>query len=114
MIVGHLKDVIKGKTKFFSKRSSRWPSLRKSYLENHSSCAACGCTEFLEVHHIEPFHENPALELDMNNLITLCDKPGKENCHLEIGHLGSFKKKNPNVREDAAKALQEKTKEQLP
>jgi len=30
---------------------------------------------------------------------------------LEIGHLGSFKKKNPNVREDAAKALQEKTKE---
>jgi 5-methylcytosine-specific restriction endonuclease McrA len=110
-MIGHVKDVIKGKAKLFSKRSSRWPSLRKSYLETNNSCAACGCTEFLEVHHIEPFHENPSLELEASNLITLCDKPGKDNCHLEIGHLGSFKSKNPNVREDAAKALQEKIKE---
>lgn len=110
MIIGHVKDVIKGKAKLFSKRSSKWSSLRKSFLETNNFCAACGGTIFLEVHHIEPFHENPSLELDTNNLITLCDKPGKDNCHLEIGHLGSFKSKNPNVREDAAKAL-EKTKE---
>jgi 5-methylcytosine-specific restriction endonuclease McrA len=111
MIISHVKDVVKGKAKLFSRRSSKWPSLRKSFLETHGSCAACGCTEHLEVHHIEPFHENPSLELDSNNLITLCDKPGKDNCHLEIGHLGSFKKKNPNVREEASKAFIEKTKE---
>jgi len=110
MIIGHVKDVIKGKTKLFSKRSSKWPSLRKSFLKTYSSCAACGCTEFLEVHHIEPFHENPTLELDVNNLITLCDKPGKDNCHLKFGHFGSFKNKNLNVREDAEKHLKEKTK----
>lgn len=109
-IIKHAKDVIAGKTKLFSKRSSKWPALRKSFLEENSSCAACGGTNHLEVHHIEPFHENPALELDPSNLITLCDKLGKDNCHLEIGHLGNFKNKNPNVREDAARAL-EKTKE---
>jgi 5-methylcytosine-specific restriction endonuclease McrA len=105
MLIKHIKDVVKGKARLFSKRSSKWPALRKSFLETNSSCAACGCTKHLEVHHIEPFHENPFLELDPNNLITLCDKPGKDNCHLEVGHLGSFKSKNPNVRTDAEEKL---------
>lgn len=105
MIIKHIKDVVNGKTRLFSRRSSKWPTLRKSFLETNNSCAACGSTEHLEVHHIEPFHENPSLELDPNNLITLCDKPGKDNCHLEIGHLGSFKNKNPNVRADAEEKL---------
>jgi len=108
MIISHVKDVVKGKAKLFSRRSPKWPSLRKSFLETHGSCAACGCTEFLEVHHIEPFHENPFLELSMDNLITLCDKPGKDNCHLTVGHLGSFRKKNLSVREDAEKLLKSK------
>ena len=105
MIIKHLKDVLKGKKKFFSRRSSKWPKIRKSFLKINNFCAACGCTEYLEVHHIEPFHEKPELELDFQNLITLCDKPGKENCHLEIGHLGNFKNKNKNVRDDAEKLL---------
>lgn len=105
MIIKHLKDVWKGKAKLLSKRSSKWPALRKSFLKIHGTCAACGGTEYLEVHHIEPFHENPELELNFNNLITLCDKPGKQNCHLEIGHLGNFKSKNPNVRADAKEKL---------
>lgn len=109
MFVKHLKDVWQGKTKLLNKRSSKWPALRKSFLKTNSSCAACGCTEFLEVHHIEPFHENSSLELDINNLITLCDKPGKDNCHLEVGHLGDFKSKNPSVKEDAAKKLAKNT-----
>lgn len=109
MLIKHLKDVWKGKIKLLSKRSSKWPAIRKSFLATHNSCAACGKKEYLEVHHIEPFHENPKLELDTNNFITLCDRPGKDNCHLEVGHLGNFKNKNPNVREDAAKKLQ-KTK----
>jgi 5-methylcytosine-specific restriction enzyme A len=101
----HIKDVFQGKTTLFKKRSSKWPFLRKSFLEANDSCAACGGTEYLEVHHVVPFHENPKLELDITNLIALCDKPGHANCHLEIGHLGNFKKENPNVREDAAKIL---------
>lgn len=105
MIIRHLKDVFKGKKKLFSRRSSKWRKIRKSFLSLNGSCAACGCTKYLEVHHIEPFHERPELELDFSNLITLCDKPGKENCHLQIGHLGSFKNKNPNVREDAKELL---------
>lgn len=105
MFIKHLKDVWKGKTKLLSKRSSKWPAVRKTFLENHNSCAACGGTEYLEVHHIEPFHEKPELELDSNNFITLCDKPGKDNCHLEVGHLGNFRNSNPHVREDAAEKL---------
>jgi len=111
MIVKHLKDVWQGKAKLLTKRSSKWPTIRKTFLQTHNTCAACGGAENLEVHHIEPFHENPALELDFNNFIVLCDKAGKENCHLEIGHLGNFKNKNPNVKEDAAKKLQKTKKE---
>lgn len=108
MIIKHVKDVLNGKSKIFSKRSSKWSTFRKSFLEKHNSCAACGGTEYLEAHHIEPFHENPDLELDPNNLITLCDKPGKDNCHLNVGHLGNFKNKNPYVKEDAEKLLKSK------
>jgi len=108
-MLSHIKDIFQGKTRLFKKRSSKWPALRKSFLEENGSCAACGCTEYLEVHHVKPFHEHPKLELDKTNLITLCDKPGKENCHLEIGHLGNFKKDNPSVREDAACALKKIT-----
>lgn len=104
-LVSHLKDVAKGKTKLLSLRSRKWPSLRKSFLRSHPTCAACGHTSDLEVHHIQPFHENPELELDPTNLITLCDRPGRDNCHLTVGHLNNFKSKNPNVREDAATLL---------
>jgi 5-methylcytosine-specific restriction endonuclease McrA len=101
----HLKDVVKGKTSLFKKRSSQWPKIRKQFLDQNSWCAACGWTENLEVHHIKPFHLEPSLELDLGNLITLCDKSGIENCHIKVGHLGNFKKENPSVREDAAKLL---------
>jgi len=50
-----------------------------------------------------PFHLDPAKELDPTNLITLC--MSKKECHLYIGHGGSFKQYNPNVRSDAAQAL---------
>ena len=45
----------------------------------------------------------PQLELDPNNLITLC--MGKLECHLQLGHLGNFKFYNPNIRKDAAIVL---------
>jgi 5-methylcytosine-specific restriction endonuclease McrA len=102
-IISHIKDVVKGKASLFRPRSSKWPDLRKSFLKSHPECAACGSKEFLEVHHIKSFRLNPELELDPKNLITLCDKPGPDNHHMYIGHLGNFKQENPNVRTDTKK-----------
>lgn len=99
--LNHLKDVAKGKTTLFKKRSSLWPSVRKRFIQQNPECAACGWTQNLEVHHIVPFNVNPALELDTTNFIVLCDKPGKDNCHIIVGHLGNYKKANPNVVQDA-------------
>lgn len=85
-------------------RSSSWPSVRRNFVLSNPDCAACGSNENLNVHHIKPFHENPELELDPSNLITLCRKH-----HFRIGHDpdGPWKPKkpswvlsNPNVRED--------------
>jgi hypothetical protein len=67
----------------------------------------CGGSEKLEVHHKQPFHLQPEFELDPDNLITLCEaNKGGVNCHLFVGHLGSFKSFNPNVMADAAAWLQ--------
>jgi hypothetical protein len=41
----------------------------------------------------------PHLELDIENLVTLC--MGDYDCHLKLGHGGSFRCYNPRVREDA-------------
>ena len=79
-------------------RSSAWPKVEKAHLVDHDFCAACGSKKRLQVHHCVPFHDNPALELDPTNLITLCmDTP---ECHLKIGHGGAFKQFNPNVVAD--------------
>ena len=86
-------------------RSPKWPTVRKHFLEKHPACEACGkSTGWIECHHCEPFHENPARELDESNLITLC-----RDHHFHIGHdpdytgpeLPSWSRSNPNVRQDA-------------
>ena len=85
------------------KRSNHWPTVRKHWLEIHPSCAACGGLDHTQVHHIQPFHLNPELELEPTNFITLCEKMGSE-CHLKFGHTvnghSSWKINNPNVVED--------------
>lgn len=88
------------------KRSSQWRAKEKEILQYHGYCAACGSTENLQVHHKVPFHINPDLELDDDNLIVLC--MSKNECHLDVGHLFSFKKYNPNVEADAEKILHHK------
>jgi hypothetical protein len=50
-----------------------------------------------------PFHVNPHLELDENNLITLC--MDENECHLEIGHGDSWKCYNPHVEKDAKRYM---------
>jgi 5-methylcytosine-specific restriction endonuclease McrA len=79
-------------------RSPRWRTVRKEFIKNNNSCAACGSTKDLEVHHVIPVHIDESKELDMDNLITLCS----ESCHILFGHLMDFKSHNPMVREDCA------------
>lgn len=79
-------------------RSPEWPKVEKEHLSKFPTCAACGSTKHLNVHHMKPFHLHPELELDPNNLITLCMD---NDCHLYIGHGDDFKAYNPNVLTDA-------------
>jgi 5-methylcytosine-specific restriction protein A len=87
------------------KRSSHWPVVEHKHLQQHPSCAVCGKRQHIQVHHIIPFHSHPELELDPANLITLC--MGLKQCHLKIGHGGSFKMYNPHVVGDAMKLRQQ-------
>ena len=75
---------------FGALRSNRWSQIRKEFLKENPLCAVCGTRGKLlspnEVHHILPFHLNPALELSPKNFLTVC-----RHCHLYFAHLGSFK-----------------------
>lgn len=85
-------------------RSSEWVSVRNEFVRLHPRCEACGSAYNLNVHHVEPFHLRPDLELEPINLITLC-----RDCHFRIGHdpdgkgpkKPSWLESNPNVRSDA-------------
>lgn len=99
-LVRQVKDIIQGKPK--AKRSNRWNETRKDYLEQHGYCVVCGNKKKLEIHHKKPFHLFPEFELDVSNLITLCEmKKRGIVCHLLIGHLGNYKSFNPDVEQDA-------------
>lgn len=110
MILKNLKDAIQGKASLGTTRSNHWPTVRKHFLqvEGNNKCAACGSVKKLEVHHVAPFHLHPELELDPNNLITLCESKDVNNiiCHLHYGHDDNYKNINPNVVKDAAVSLQ--------
>ncbi len=95
--IRNLIDVFQGKAAFGQRRSSEWPKVRKEYLNEHPICECCGGTKKLEVHHKKPFHLFPELELERDNLMTLCTKRG---CHLAMGHLYSYRSYNPNIDED--------------
>jgi hypothetical protein len=98
-----IKDRIQGRAAKGEKRSEQWPEVRNTFLKENPSCAVCGGTKRLQVHHIVPFNVAPDLELEKDNLITLCtSKKYGINCHLLIGHLGNFKRANLNVKADAA------------
>ena len=89
---------------FGADRSSKWPAVRSAHLKAHPCCAVCGTRKDVQVHHIKPFHIKPELELDPNNLVTLCtSKYWGFNCHLAVGHGGNFRYENANVIEDIAR-----------
>lgn len=110
-ILTHIKHKLQGKL-HGQTRSGKWHTIRIHYLNLFPFCAVCGGKEKLEVHHKKPFHLYPELELDMNNLITLCEaKRNGVNCHLFIGHLGNFRKINLSVTDDSkywSKRIKEK------
>jgi hypothetical protein len=95
-----LHDIRRGIPRFAAEkpRSPEWPRVRRAHLEKEPVCQWCGGSTELQVHHIQPFHLAPALELDPENLITLCEKKGTDD-HLEHGHLGDFKNFNPQIRQ---------------
>lgn len=96
---------------YLGERSPHWPTVRAAWLFANNRCICCGTTDFLEVHHIEPFHEHPERELDSRNFATLCEKPG-HNCHFIWGHFYNWKRFNPNVLADVA-AWKEKINEPI-
>lgn len=101
-LIQNVADAIQGKAPLGATRSPQWPKVRADHLKKNPNCALCNGKASLEVHHIQPFHIKPELELDPTNLITLCEaKTNGINCHLAFGHLGNFKSANPVVVRDA-------------
>jgi 5-methylcytosine-specific restriction enzyme A len=105
-LIKHAVNIVKHKLRDVGlpARSGKWRTVEKNFLLEHPVCAACGGSKKLNVHHIKPFHMFRELELDPNNLITLCMSFERED-HVLLGHCGNFKLYNPNIREDAAKVL---------
>ena len=88
-------DIIQGKPAKL--RSPEWEGVEKKHLLEEPKCQWCGGTTDLQVHHMQPFHLHPELELDDSNLITLCEDSATD-CHLRNGHLGNWKSFNPDIR----------------
>jgi hypothetical protein len=84
-------------------RSPKWRHVEKTFLLTHRVCAACNTSLKLQVHHKMPFHLDATLELNPDNLISLCMDVNE--CHLHIGHGGNWKSYNPNVVADAEAVL---------
>jgi len=77
-----------------TKRSSMWHIVRNDFIEKNNKCICCGSKKKLQVHHIIPFCVKPELELDENNLATMCSR-----CHLLIGHAGWWMTHNKDFNE---------------
>ena len=75
-------------------RSSKWSKVRKEFVKLYPTCSVCGKKKGLEVHHEIPFHVRPDLELDTNNLVTMCRRH-----HFAIGHLEYWKAYNGKLIE---------------
>lgn len=87
-------------------RAKGWSALRRKWVKANPTCAACGKSVNLAVHHIIPLHTDRTRELDETNLITLCENTTSMFCHYSVGHLAiNWYKYDPNVVADAALIL---------
>jgi len=82
------------------RRSSKWPAKRRQVLERFRACAVTGITTELEVHHIQPFHLFPELEL-VDYVKRVLTEHASFNAHFWIGHLGDWKSYNEHIKSDA-------------
>lgn len=80
-----------------NKRSPKWASFRKKFMKG-KVCAVCGGKTKVEAHHIIPFSLDPTKELDVKNLVPLCEGKKTVNCHLIFGHGGDYRDYNPYCR----------------
>tara|TARA_R110000868_G_scaffold411029_1_gene701405 strand:+ start:483 stop:812 length:330 start_codon:yes stop_codon:yes gene_type:complete len=96
MLCKLIKDILQGKPA--AKRSPKWESTRNNFIKIYPTCAICGGTEKLEVHHIVPFHIDKEKELDINNLVTLCES--SHHCHWTFGHCYKWTSYNPDILTD--------------
>jgi hypothetical protein len=96
-LLGYIRDLALGKMQFGVRRSSGWHKVREEHLREHPKCECCGGVEQIEVHHKKPVSLFPELELEKENLMTLCEK---RSCHLAIGHLYSYRSYNKDIETD--------------
>ena len=102
-IIQFFKDIRHGETLGSAMgRSPLWPKARADYLKLHPVCEITGSTKKLIIHHKKPFHLYPELELNPTNFIALSEDVFGSNIHLVFGHLGNYKKFNPDIEKDAA------------
>lgn len=84
-------------------RHPDWPKKSRAWMAaGHGVCEVCG-SKATVVHHLWPFHFYPELEMEEWNWHAVCEGEGRSlNCHLTIGHSGTFRAFNPNFVVDAA------------
>jgi hypothetical protein len=68
-------------------RSPHWGAVRRAWIRDNPTCAACGTRWMVEAHHVEPFEHDPSKELDPSNFLTLCSWKGH---HRLLGHGSDF------------------------
>lgn len=77
------------------RRSSGWSRVRKEFYNKNSECEVCGTKKKIEIHHYRDFSTYPELELDLNNLRSLC-----RYCHLLFGHKMNYRDINLELDSD--------------
>lgn len=99
-MIDWLYDWWDGRT-FGAARSPEWSAIQKAFVKEHPLCDygkhKPTLLNPLNVHHVELFSNNPARELDVTNLQSVC-----RFHHLYHCHFGNWKECNPHTREDAA------------
>jgi 5-methylcytosine-specific restriction endonuclease McrA len=95
-------DTQERKARRSAARDPRWKAVRRDHLRREPACAACGRRSPVTVHHIIPVTVDPCLEIDPDNLITLCRRSSHgKGCHMVIGHRCNWRSFEPRVREIA-------------
>lgn len=82
-------------------RSPHWHTVEKEHRMIEPTCAICGGSDRIQVHHTSPPFEycfaigRLDLELDERNLFSICEGDVNDH-HILVGHLDDFKSWNPD------------------